>query len=231
MTEKPDFSCDTGAGRPGIDNLHIPGRAYSSHAVEDTGCAICRQCVGYWEHDGVLLYGTEGQRVEYIWIARGNDVPPKCTICDACLEVIVASGKVEMIHNTDGIQPDDLSTAGRRELFTLGARDTLARFNEIQISDALCSAFILPPNVAEITAAMTFAAVIGAMRDPYLAGAQYAAAALGFGLVERDPGFEAAAAFYVSKYSHCGLTEAELQDISEHDRLIDTLWEASPNKK
>lgn len=230
MTEKPDFSRDTGAGRPGIDNYHIPGRAYISHAVEDTGCAICRQCVGYWEHDGVLLHGTEGQRVEYIWIARGNDVPSKCTICDACLEMIVASGKVEMIQNADGKQPDNLSTAARGELFALGARDTLARFYEIQTSDALRSAFILPPHVAEITAAMTFAAVIGAMHEPYLAGAQYAAAALGFGLAERDPGFEAAAAFYVSKYSHFGLTEAELQDMSEHDRLIDTLLEISQDK-
>lgn len=83
MIDKSGFSRDTGAGEPGIDNNHIPGRSYSSHQVEDTGCALCRREVGYWEHDGTFLYGTEGQRTQYVWSLLPQQIPAKWTICDA----------------------------------------------------------------------------------------------------------------------------------------------------
>jgi hypothetical protein len=140
------------------------------------------------------------------------------------LAQIVASGKVEMVKDTNGEKIEDLSIMAIRELFTLGARDALACYNEIRNTDFLCSDFILPASAAEIAAAMTFAAVIGNMRDPVEAGPHYAAAALAFGIAGQDPSFEAAAAVYVSTYPHCGMTAAEYEHMMAQERLLGQLW-------
>lgn len=231
MTEKPDFSKDTGPGEPEVDNIHIPGRNYSSSQVEDTGCALCRRKVGYWEHDGTQLYGTEGQRRRYVWSLAPQDIPAKCTICDDCLEPIIGRGDLELCEDDQGRNIGSLSDASIKALFTQGAREAINIFAEISEMPDRPSGFILPLTILEIEQMMNFADQASGTYSHYGAGKGYALAALAFDKVLRDPSFMDAADYYVEIWLEAQRLEWEASEAlySSSEDLYEQLLEATRN--
>jgi len=226
MMTKPDFSKDTGPGTPGVNNEHTPGTYYMSCQVEDTGCGICRTNVGYWEHDGTQLYGTEGQQRSYIWTLSPQDIPAKCTICDECLEPFIARGDLELF--TDGnSKVQDLSNIAKKAVFTSGARTIINIFAEVNPMPDTPSDFILPLTAEEINQIMTFANETQGMETVLHAGSHYAMAALAFGKVLGDPSFEAAADYYVDVWIPA--QEPDVNDLESYteEELLRLLLEAT----
>jgi hypothetical protein len=217
---------DTGPGKPGIDNLHIPGRAYFSNQVEDSGCSLCRSQNSYHEHDGVELWGTEGQSEIYIWLARGYDVPDKGAICEDCLAPLIDNGSLEMVRNRHGARPTDMSAAAVHELFTLGARAKLVEFYEVR--DASENGFVdglsLPITFEEIDEMLDFAE-LNHDDDPERAGRFYTTVILAFGKEHGDPGFEISATRYLKRIDD--LKARILADKDEEMRLYQMLEEAT----
>jgi|Cruoilmetagenom7_1024161.scaffolds.fasta_scaffold00298_4 hypothetical protein len=231
MTEKPDFSRDTGPGVPEVDNIYTPGWYYSSSQVEDTGCALCRRKVGYWEHDGTQLYGTEGQKRRYVWTLAPQDIPAKCTICDDCLEPIIARGDLELCRDDQCREVGNLSKASIKALFTQGARETINIFAEIKETPEALSDFILPLTIIEIEQMMNFADQTCGYGNHANVGNSYALAALAFDKVLRDPSFEDAADYYVEIWLEAQRLEWEAWEAlySSSEDLYEQLLEATRN--
>lgn len=214
---------DTGPGKPGIDNNHTPGSAYSSGHVEDAGCSVCRRESARYEHDGVSLWGTEGQSEIYIWLARGDDVLKKGAICNACLIPLEYEGRIELVKETHQKRPDNLSDAARHELFALGARSKLAAYHDIRdvSTDGCEDDLILPLSESEIDKTLSFAGLLKGSVDPQDAGEIYAMAVLAFGYARRDPGFDISAVRYIEKL-------AELEDSACSDERLLRLLVGAP---
>jgi len=227
MNDTAAFSRDTGPGAPGMDNNHIPGRSYTSHQVEDTGCALCRTEVGYWEHDGTILYGTEGQGRQYVWTLPPQEIPLKCTICDKCLLPIVSRGDLEL-YLDDGEIIDGLSKAAIMTLFSKGARTVVNCFSQYQPAHDEISDFIVPLSSGEIDKIMRFADQIYGMDDIELAGKHYGLSALAFGKVIGDPSFDGAAAYYVDVWRTWVDPDLDPEALSEEE-LLRLLIEANNN--
>lgn len=225
MNETAAFSRDTGPGAPGKDNTHIPGRSYTTHQVEDTGCALCRTEVGYWEHDGTCLYGTEGQRRHYVWTLPPQEIPAKCTICDECLEPFIARGDLELYLDREMLV-EGLSDTAIKVLFAEGARWVINSFAEFQQAPLQTSEFILPISAAEIDQIMGFAHMSFGLDDIMSAGKHYAHAALAFGKVLGDPAFEAAAEHYVDVWLHQVDPDIDPETMAEEE-LLRQMLEAS----
>jgi hypothetical protein len=226
MIDKPDFSRDTGPGEPGIDNTHIPGRSYSSHQVEDTGCALCRREVGYWEHDGTVLYGTEGQRTQYVWALPPQQIPAKCTICDTCLEPFIARGDLEMYVNETGNLINELSKPATMALFTDSARTVINDFAAVKPMPMPASEFILPVTIEEIDQMMMFADRIGDLERVIFAGGHYALSALAFGKVLGDPNFDLAAEYYADYWRPAMYPQQDDDELDE-EMLLRQLMEST----
>ncbi|ETX13642.1 hypothetical protein OCH239_09090 [Roseivivax halodurans JCM 10272] len=222
MSDRPTFASDTGPGRAGHDNIHIPGEAYASCHIEDAGCGICRRRGGDWEHDGVLLHGIGGQMARYVWTIGAAGVPPRGTMCDRCFEPFAADGRLEMYYGRGRQYLADLSPAATRMLFAFGARQQYLDYLEIRgVDDTgyMPADFVLPVSDTEIETARVFADTFASHELPLAAGRAYAVAAIALGLAERDPGFEAAASYFAARGPYQDPEEVE------NTRLLQELME------
>ncbi|WP_157374325.1 hypothetical protein [Salipiger sp. CCB-MM3] len=196
------------------DNMARPGKAYSSGAVEDYGCGVCRKESGYWDNDGVLVTGNEGQGRSYIWTIRGPAVPPKCSLCDVCLAKLLEGGGLELIEDRHTQTKLELSDAAKTELFAHGARAVVSDYWDVVGAStdtaSIDQGVILPPTTAQMDLIRSFAERIYSGSDRQEAGRAYALSALAMGMSERDPGFDTAAQRYGPK--------------SEQEREHEALW-------
>ncbi len=225
MIDRPDFSRDTGAGVPGVDNTHIPGQAYSSHREEDAGCGFCRTRVGYWEHNGSTVYGTEGQQEAYVWSRPPSEIPAKCTVCDDCLKPLIERADLEIYRNADGTMSKAIEKPSMRALFTMAAREVMADFIELKGGPQTEQEFVLPITQDEIKRMMRFACTLGNMEDFLDAGRHYATAVLAFEKVLSDPGFEKAAVYYADIWPFAGMTKEEMDQVAM-ENIIQMFMEA-----
>lgn len=205
-------------GEPSKDNIALPGKAYSSGAVEDYGCGICRQASGYWDNHGVLVIGNEGQGRSYIWTIRGPAVPPKCALCDACLAKLLEGGGLELIEDRHAETKIEVSDAANTELFAHGAREVVADYWDVVGSapdqDTAEDRVILPPAPEQMDLIRSFADRIFSGDDRHEAGRAYALSALAMGLSDGDPGFDRAAQRFGPKSEQERDQEALLAEIS-----------------
>jgi hypothetical protein len=216
MSDQPDFSNDTGPGSPGVDNVHTPGKVYSSHHVDDSGCGLCRRRTGFWENDGSIVRGTEWQSTAYVWNLPAADIPARGSICDGCLEKYVERNELQMFIDQQGEKLKDLDRFAVATLFGVAARATLAEYEQLtSLPDGSVNDLIVPVTEDEIWRMMRFARSFGDLDDFVTSGNLYAAASLAFGKTLADPGFEAAAAYYAREWPFAGMTKEEKEKLAD----------------
>lgn len=183
---------------------------------------LCSQCgsksAGDTTHEGLFVragYGSRHDTATFIWLVRGDAVPKRGILCDACVDEHVSGGRLELISSSLGPSPGALSPAAQRELFAYGARRTYNTFWEKQDNRPYIPRPFEEGGMQDIIDLRDTMA--RQTDDPETVGACHAAAAIALGYADSDPGFERAATEWV---------DAQIAQNEEEETLLQALLAA-----